>query len=929
MLPASRRCQQLLQPQPLELAVERAQLLVRAVPRAFAAEGPRRLRNAPPIEERVHEKPGRPWLSLAAMQVTRRLPTSCCGLGALLVQILLAPVLLAQGAPRLIEGTVRDDLGAAIVGARVRLEVCSGPRLPAILVSELANAPLPMAQSTPKGTFAFVMAPVHDRFDWLVHGQLALVVEAEGCQPWRELLPNPPRFYTGSDVTLPRLRDEDLATVRVAQPPADAFVRLRRVHNDTYLLQGGAPPNEVHDLPVPADGVLRVQVPLVPNPPALTCTDMFAAIGWTAQLIYPGRTSIPRSIGPSDTVVFELPAAPPSVTAALDPDGGAQPVSRCLHRLDDGHLRWFPALDGRVVDDERLPVVAIECQSAAATTRILPWPGPVPSPPPTPTVATLRCVTPAGAAVASVRISLFAPEQLVWGKVEQLRPWLPAAEQFVAANGTIDLPVERHARVSAWVTAPAHVPQLVLDVRELVAPLVLQPAGKTATVQVVGVDRTAIEGAHVYSGPAVPEPARASRISGPWLLPDGNVPTTDADGVCVLPATDKWPNVHVVAADWQFAVGEYDADGSTLLFTGTPMRPWRARVLDAAGAPVPFATVGAYRWQQQTGGGSQGSFAGAMADSRGWLVMLGEAANTPQVRIGEFGGYDHGGPTTTLAADTLTEVRAERAPFVAIRIPAAAWPWLSSVLGWRGVGRSLNGQLLLPPSVGAVLVRWPASLPLWVFAVDDGPPIVVSRTELTAQEVQGIDRRRVVREVPLRLLGDVPDDLSTLRSAPKAIAGLDLDALYALPGDYLRADRTALALQTRDLLDHEVWLLHPDALPATVPIAAGPAGTEPVPATLQRGAPCTLAFRLSQPLGPHQRATLSVRMAGRRGKANFAAAVTDPRLYAAAATAGIELRTPFALPAGTMELRLDIDGLLAKVTVDGVTPLRVELRNMR
>ena len=65
---------------------------------------------------------------------------------ALLVLLTTAPA--AQDQSRLVEGTVRNEAGAPIGGARVRLAVCNGPFLPAVLAADLADHPLPTTRST-------------------------------------------------------------------------------------------------------------------------------------------------------------------------------------------------------------------------------------------------------------------------------------------------------------------------------------------------------------------------------------------------------------------------------------------------------------------------------------------------------------------------------------------------------------------------------------------------------------------------------------------------------------------------------------------------------------------------------------------------------------------------------------------------------------
>ncbi|HEU4419886.1 MAG TPA: hypothetical protein VFT55_13220, partial [Planctomycetota bacterium] len=539
---------------------------------------------------------------------------------ALLVLLTTAPA--AQDQSRLVEGTVRNEAGAPIGGARVRLAVCNGPLLPAVLAAELADSPLPATRSTTKGTFALVMASVHDRLDAEIHGQLALVVEKDGCQPWRELLPSPPSLYTGSDVVLPALRDADRATVKVEAAPGHAFVRLQRVEGDRYMQQGGPPDGECYDLPVGDGGVLEVHVPLIPNPPSVPCTGTFAVIGWTAQLVCPGRTSEPQAVFAGEVISFAAPGGAVATQPARAANGAVYRVARCLHRLGDGSLRWFPAVDGAVTEDPRLPVVAIELADPPHRGFSLPWSGPgaeLPDAVP----RELRCVDPAGDLVDDVRIGLFAPDALVW-TFERLRPLLPGVERLAAPRGTVVLPDSVATRPSAWITAPRHLPQLVLDVRTLRdgGRIVLVPATRTVIARAQDDKGQPVAGAFAYTGPHLAMPDRMLHRDAPWLRADGSVPRTDAEGRCELPATAGLPFVTFVAAGWRFGLAQYDERTNTVTAVGHAVQAWRVRAVSAAGRPVPFANLGAEIWTREPDGSSHGHSICAMADSRGFATIL-------------------------------------------------------------------------------------------------------------------------------------------------------------------------------------------------------------------------------------------------------------------------------------------------------------------
>lgn len=835
----------------------------------------------------------------------------------------------APDVARIVHGTVRDEHGAPIAGARIRLEVCKGPHVIGVLAAELRHEPLPRARSTTSGAFTLVMAPAHDLFDWEIHGQLALVVEADGRQPWRELLPNPVRLYDGSDVVLPPQRAEDRATIRAAGVPAGAMVLLRRTSPVEFLQQGGPPPGEHYLLEMPADGVLEVAVPLLPNPATVPTTAYFACTGWTAQLVWPGVTSSPLPLTPGQELVLPV-GAPPAAEPVTDRDGARHRITRSLRRLGDDTLRWFPSADGDLVDDPLLPTVAVELAAPHAGV-VLAWDRGVTAPGEPP--RELRFVTPAGDLVHDVTLERYAPADLVWAKVGAPRPFGPAAERFEAPVGTFSLPADLGERTSVWITAPGHVSRLCLDLRTMPADgrVELQPATRTVTVLAVDPAGAPIGDVRLFAGPlgAIPG-STSSTTDGVWLTAEGAVPRTDANGRSVMPTTRDWPYVRGMAPGYRLDWPEFDRAKNVVRLVGHPVQLFTARAVDEGGAPVPFANLGYEVWTFAADGSSSGSSFTAMADSRGRARMLGDGKKPPRVRPGEMGQYRDGG--TALAVDAVTDVVTRREPIVGIQTTATS-NWGHFLMAWHGVGRSRNGAIRLAPHDGCALVmRWPHALPLWAHDTDVGPPVALTREDAEALPLHVVDRRAVRRTVALRLTGAVPTDLAPLTSLAAGIAGNEVDAWAPLRGDYLGATREAasLTLSTRDLYAHDVWLLHPDVLPAKVHIPAGAAGEEPATGDLVVGAPCTLSIKLPEALREDQGLHLIVRLPGLFRRDAYLGLLTDRRLYGAAATAGIELRAPFALPSGKLRLELGNSGVgggqfdPVDVTVEGTAPTRVE-----
>lgn len=831
--------------------------------------------------------------------------------------------------PRRVGGTVLDEQGRPIASARIRLELCSSIAAPGLFATELLHDPLPVGVSSSKGKWALIFASVHDAFDQEVHGRLALVVEAPGRQAWRELLPNPPRLYDGSDVVLPKLADQDRATIRIDESPPGALVLLRR-YADDLVVEGGAPRGERYLIEVPASGELTVHVPILPNPPCVPTTSYFAVTGWTAQYLSPGVTSAPMPIAAGQVLTISKGkqfAAKP----ALGPTGERHRVARCLHRLADNSLRWFASSDGDVLDDPLLPVVAVELAAAPFLGCYVTWPAPVvlPAAP----SRELQFVDQDGKAVGHARVATFRLQELTWNRIGALRPERPAKLQLPTTRGKLTVPEDLGERSCGWVTAPGHAPALVYDLRAVPGDgrVVLRRAKQRITVIATDPSGTPIANARVYGNPMTAT-ANGAMADGIWLTADGNVPRTDENGRCEIWSDDQWPSARLAARECTFDWPEFDERSATLQAIGHQVSVFAARAVDSDGNVVPFANVGYEMWTFAADGSSSGSIFTAMADSRGTLHMFGDARKPPRVSAGEMGRYPKSGGTRLSVTDVV-DVVVPRDPLVAVVVPHCSSTFRHFAMSWTGIGRTTGGGVRMRALEGfALLMRWPAALPLWGNDVDQGPPIVVSREQASAQSLHVLDRRTIRRRTPLRLTGDLPHDLSELRSIPAVIAGLRLDAFSQLDSDYLVSSREPdrLLFETRDRHAHELWLLHPDLVPARAVIPAGEAKGD-VEVALTTGAACTFVLKLKQPLQELFSHHLIVRRLKARRGDYFAGPLLDPRLSTDAVVQGIELRAPFALPSGTWRVAVMSNGEVAVgvVTVEDARPVRLELTPKR
>ncbi|HEU4419374.1 MAG TPA: hypothetical protein VFT55_10575, partial [Planctomycetota bacterium] len=773
-------------------------------------------------------------------------------------------------------------------------------------------------RSSRAGTWSFVLAAPHQRFSPTLHGALALVVEADGFQPWREALPSPASSWDGSDVVLQPRTAADDAVVVVSGAPDGAIVRLRRLGDLDTVFRGGRPAGEAYDFAVPAGGKLTVNVPLLPSPLVPRPGQPYDQLGWGVQLLAPGRTTAEQPIVAGQTVTLTA-ATPARAVAATRADGTAVPVARVLAALPDRTLRWFAAPGGEVPEDALLPVVAIETGVEPENGLVLPWPGQVPAPPPA-AVRSLRFVDGNGQPVGDASVWWFAPDELARTKALRLRPHLPAATSTRADGAACAVREDVARRPSAWVTCPGRVPQLVLDVRaacdaEGVGTVVLAAATSKVDVRVRTAEGQPVTGAFVCCSDAQQGADGLLVGDGLSVGADGSLPVTDAQGRCTVSCSTR-PLVALFAPGFEFGFAHVDKGRANV--QATAVVPWRLQGVDTRGAPLPFRELGCQTPLHEGPEGSSYTNWSVITDSRGNATHFGPVAAlaTSQIGAALLGHNPRRG--LIAASDEVTAIPCREDPLIVVRVPAGGAGFARCELAWTNWREAtiLGWQPQIPPLDGqALLLRWPAGLVQWAHDVPAAPPVVIRFEAPPAGGPLVLDCRQIARTVPLQLRGDVPDDLAPLRAVPRAIAGLRVDGSMAPGGDYLDADRSRLRLHTRDLLEHEVLLLHPRLVPATVALAAG-AGGDPVTADVKRGAPCTLVFTQERPLWAQGRAFCWVCPPGRYQERIAVTDLVDPRLFTDAVERGIEIPAPFALPEGDWEVNVEaVSRRTARVSV--------------
>ena len=412
---------------------------------------------------------------------------------------------------------------------------------------------------------------------------------------------------------------------------------------------------------------------------------------------------------------------------------------------------------------------------------------------------------------------------------------------------------------------------------------------------------------------------------GTWAAPGGLPAITGPDGV-VLCEGIYHSRLQVRAFGYGFAEVFVPRDQTSATVVGKPLTSLRLRTVDAKGRPAPFTNLGLgsegdyprWTWVTTDSRGNAAAFSNKAVES---LVVepVGRAGGTPMVvRGGALATFQDVGPLVLIRIPPPDA----GSSFCAGRNEAAGAVMAPVVPDVAGPKQELLASTL-PTGTEAVLFRWTRDLEFWVQSVWDQPPVVVQRRDL--MEVNGllqVDRRKVVRRVPLHLKGDVPPSLTGLRAAPRTCLGYEV---RGLPGNYAVLDPDqSVALASRDDHEHGVWILHPDLIPeiATVPAAHSAAD---VTVTVRRGAKLTIRFTPIPDFDACDRVFLTAVKAD--GSIVGQGEVDVPNRNLLERYQIIDVAAPFALPEGQLKATLwgrCMGGRSVDLEVTGTDPVLLE-----
>lgn len=839
---------------------------------------------------------------------------------SLLATALLLAAMPAQQLPHVVRGKATDELGQPLAGVEVNLLVKWCANYSPFANAVLQTGPLPKGRSDADGNWVLAIPWPLLAIASRDEGMFVLEARLADRQPWRELVAPPLDLWSGDDVALPPLRDVDLASIHVSDPQPGMLLCVERI--DSLTGQTDGPPRpELQLLEVPADGRVSVHVPLLPNPVALDPAAMFRPLGWQVRLVGPGRSTEAVGIDPGAVVEFSAPTAPRPTRPVARSD--QQPVRglRVLLKVAEDDLRWLPVAGDAVPVDEASPPLAVVADHCAA----IPFGDDLMLSALAAGSRTVRIATAAGGPAQDFEAMWIPLRQALAATPDQL---LRSGRLLHGNRDELELPDAGEEPGLLQLRLPGCATARVFDPRGRTAPGVLRmQAEEQATLMIRVLD----DAERPVPGALLEVITFQDGVSPYWQPPGREPAVTAANGTARCEAVPVGRNLQVQATapgsrrGGKHGVTVAPQQVHEITLHLQRLTTWRLRTVDAAGAVVPFAAIG-YEIRQETEDGSFGTRCILTANARGAAVLQAEPDPPPGIVPGRFGSFEAGEQKLT-PASPRGDVVVRRRPILAVRVPEMG-QYLDCELEWQRplVGTSRSFRCFQPARTRGLLLEWPEELVSCWFDCPVGQPVQLCRDDLAAGAPRvELDRRAVHRRLPLRLLGDPPGDLHTLR-AP--LRGTRDQGLSTFRGDSIGfgADGSPQLL-ARDDREHPLWLFHPDCVPLALTMPAASIGATEVVATVQRGAPLRITVTLKQPLHDLDRVVFDVETSGLFGKQIGTCRLLDPALAAAQAGAKLLLQAPFALPPGKLLVSLwsDRGACKKRIEVVGTAPLEVDL----
>jgi hypothetical protein len=799
------------------------------------------------------------------------------GAGAGLLAILCGGGATAQSAfpvEKVPAGCVTDTEGNPVQGARVWIRVENvSAQYPRARNQILRKQRLPVVFTARDGSFVLPFTRAQRLLSTPIDGPFSLVVEKAGFQTWIEPLGGGLFGYLGSKVKLRRLGPEDRFEVRVKQPvPGMKLLVYRRASRSL----GNQPHvNLTRVLDVPADGIVKVAMPLVPSPRAIMGNYNYLPLSREVRLLYPGRSSaaIPVRLGQR---IVEIPAVKnsaerPARVVAND----RKPVREvcALFYCPDQKHRWFTLPDDRLPRTSILTLYAVTAKGCVVQSPVRINRGHlVLKRAPTPGPRRLRVVNQAGKPIRGAMVSCYAVDSVR----DLTNPWNGPGTAWrvrrTGTNGEVQVPdvVDRVPTVLV-VQAPGYRQRRVTEPRSIAGTQEVRlQAGRHGSLELT-----------LQTGDGAP-------LAGAYLrLPDrcyqfggilDRIPRTDENGTIRL---DHLPQGTFSA----LVVGE-GVIRKLVKINVKPRNILRLQqsvaaapilcglTVDDDNKPVPFAPIQPYVSHRLRNLRLPGQM---VSDSEGRFVLRGvpEQATNISVRAmqQQFRWMNH-----PMDRDgSVSKIPTTRASLLLVRMPEAN-PVRRAVTYVMNQRRQVVTIPSNQPTV-ATLVRWTKEDNVSLFfQLSKGPPLRIDNDVIAkvapkalddgpTPEVAVLGERPICRREPVQLEGGGGIEGNRLRLEISNIGGSRPYVYEDLGLGVTRDKDGSWWFLARDDGAYRGRILHPQLRPMEfeVPAKGAEGADKPLTLRLERGVPLTFQIHLDkQRLNKHNNLNVRLRDQVRR-----------------------------------------------------------------
>ncbi len=633
----------------------------------------------------------------------------------------------------------------------------------------LQRQPLPRFQTNSDGSFILPLSRDQRRIgmvtkDWPRSAIIRLVVEKEGYHPWEEVLPHGLGSYLGSKAVLQKISEHDRAQIIVKSPAPSMLVSVT---------QFGAWGKNERIVSVPADGKLKLELPLFPTPSVVsTPYQRETLIGCQVRLLYPGRTTEARSVDAGMTILWDEEPAGETTTVSCA-NGADLRGLRGLYRCPNGAFRWFEIEGDALPEDRRLTLIAVCADGMVAVTD--PFPDPfILKPVPEQRSAYFKITGVDKQKVEGLRAALFALRD--WGKVGDGLP-RPLMQLRANASGHFVVP-DRAYREPCFCAfdAPGYVPTYYMEPRSIpdFASIRLPPhAHGSLEITARSEDGQAIAGATIFlTNGALAHQALGRRNA-----------VTDAKGVKIfkslLPGNHP---VRVIAEGFRTVEQKVQIEGSEVQRVEIRLQPSPMRKIlsiNEDGLPVPFVHMM---------GNTRGQQFATITDSLGRLATHDIPPEVTELRV-----TSQQPPIAAPIEEegVLTRIQVNHMPTVVVKLPPTkglrrrVWKY------GRGSSSSSSGHPSpQSPTYSLLLIAWThGENAEATLGIGEGPPIRLTGAEVFAAQDKAasspvlFDRRKIQRRLPLQIDGHGRINMALGKTASAMTSQEEHPPEHAFDGD--------------------------------------------------------------------------------------------------------------------------------------------------